>query len=59
MKDNPPGSAGHVGQEGGGGAKRYGWHDHFFTYVFLYFLKNNKLKGNSVLWTNVVAIPDL
>ena len=29
------------------------------TYVFLYFLKNNKLKGNSVLWTNVVGIPDL
>ena len=29
------------------------------TYVFLYFLKNYKLKGNSVLWTDVVGIPNL
>ena len=31
----------------------------FSTYFFLYFLKNNKLKGNSVLWTNIMGIPNL
>ena len=29
------------------------------TYLILYFLKNNKLKRNSVLWTNVGGIPHL